>query len=1032
MSFSTKTTLLVPAIFGLMLSVSWNRCDANERLAAWILQTARPRQGFCVHIGCGNGALTVELAKSGKHLVHGLSLEASNVPVARRLIEDHMLHGVATVDFCPLQMLPLKALPFADAIVNLIIVDDLPRVMKSGCTLQELLRVLAPQGVALIGNRPAVAKPRSETELREYLKTSTLPLGMVEMTATQSFGVWARFEKARPTAMDEWTHAGHGPDRNPVSLDRLVEPPNNLRWISGPRWLGTNGVQLSAGGRNVYSDGTVRDAFNGLKLFSLRSLGRYKYVTPHLAISNRIYLTAPRASKFLQAADASSGEILHTYEAIKAPKALAYFDRWLLFVNEDGVGSVNSMTGQTRWLNESVKVERQPPRGASVLVVAGERVLVQSSSSPRSQEKGRLVCLSRETGKLLWSIPDADRNGDLLFFADGVVVCCDSYRTYPKRIYAHAIESGKFLWQSPPMHEGKSVGVYAIDGLIWCQHNRQMTGFDPQTGQIKKTFQEAPGTFKCAQPAATSRFVSSGSLGFFDLSEGTVQDCRLDRNGCGSNPGVLFSNGLTYSFPKQCSCFSMMRSYSAYASDAPLTAPTDDFGKRLLRGDAYSAMTEQAVEGAKSSAVKLARRLDWPMFRHDPQRSASTDSAVALPLQLLWSTRPENQTVPDWLHDDWHSHPASSGPVSPPVISAGTICVALTNSHRVLALDAKTGETRWSFTAGGRVLVPPTLVGGRCLFGSQDGCAYCLRLQDGALIWKFNAAPVDRRLIAHGQLESLWPVSGGVLVSAGRAYFAAGRLSNLVGGLTAYAVDVRSGSVLWRRSPPTGYEHTQSNRVAPAYRNDLPVSGQGVIQLGHPRWVVSPETGEFAKDLAPVTHNSVRPLPLDILTSTRDGLLDFSRSRYQGPTDMGHGLLAQEFGDVRGQQIVVCEDRILGFQLPSIRTRYYNNKQSQQRNGLRLVAWNRDYSELWTRPLAEGTEFHAMIRAGRVIFTTGTRRNKDRPYRTGMLWAFDVEDGSELLAVELTSLPCSEALAVANGCLFVTTQDGQLLCYGKK
>ena len=34
------------------------------------------------------------------------------------------------------------------------------------------------------------------------------------------------------------------------------------------------------------------------------------------------------------------------------------------------------------------------------------------------------------------------------------------------------------------------------------------------------------------------------------------------------------------------------------------------------------------------------------------------------------------------------------------------------------------------------------------LFGSKDGYAYCLRASDGQLVWRFLAAPTDRR-IAH-------------------------------------------------------------------------------------------------------------------------------------------------------------------------------------------------------------------------------------------------------------------------------------------
>ena len=44
------------------------------------------------------------------------------------------------------------------------------------------------------------------------------------------------------------------------------------------------------------------------------------------------------------------------------------------------------------------------------------------------------------------------------------------------------------------------------------------------------------------------------------------------------------------------------------------------------------------------------------------------------------------------------------------------------------------------------------------------GWVYCLRMEDGTLIWRFRAAPMDKRLIAYEQVESLWPVHGSVLI----------------------------------------------------------------------------------------------------------------------------------------------------------------------------------------------------------------------------------------------------------------------------
>ena len=102
------------------------------------------------------------------------------------------------------------------------------------------------------------------------------------------------------------------------------------------------------------------------------------------------------------------------------------------------------------------------------------------------------------------------------------------------------------------------------------------------------------------------------------------------------------------------------------------------------------------------------------------------------------------------LANDWSSK--LGGRLSSVVIAGGKVFVAQIDAHTVHALDAATGKPAWSYVTGGRVDSPPTFHDGRVLFGSADGCVYCLRASDGALIWRFQAAPQDRRLMAFEQL----------------------------------------------------------------------------------------------------------------------------------------------------------------------------------------------------------------------------------------------------------------------------------------
>jgi hypothetical protein len=82
------------------------------------------------------------------------------------------------------------------------------------------------------------------------------------------------------------------------------------------------------------------------------------------------------------------------------------------------------------------------------------------------------------------------------------------------------------------------------------------------------------------------------------------------------------------------------------------------------------------------------------------------------------------------------------------------------------------------------------------LFGSMDGRVYCLRASDGALVWKYLAAPYDKRVGHFDQVASAWPVHGTVLLHDGVAYAAAGRSTYLDGGIRLVGLDPTTGTLL--------------------------------------------------------------------------------------------------------------------------------------------------------------------------------------------------------------------------------------------
>ena len=126
-----------------VLLVAAGPCAAREKLAQRILGEAGVKGGLIVHLGCGDpGApgLTAALRAGDGYLVHGLDRDVNNVAKAREHIRKLGLYGPVSVEHWA-----ETYLPYADDLVNLLIVGD-----TCGVTREEMMRVLAPNGVAYV------------------------------------------------------------------------------------------------------------------------------------------------------------------------------------------------------------------------------------------------------------------------------------------------------------------------------------------------------------------------------------------------------------------------------------------------------------------------------------------------------------------------------------------------------------------------------------------------------------------------------------------------------------------------------------------------------------------------------------------------------------------------------------------------------------------------------------------------------------------------------------------------------------------
>ncbi|MBN1420905.1 MAG: PQQ-binding-like beta-propeller repeat protein [Planctomycetes bacterium] len=797
-----------------------------------ILDAAGVPGGLVVHIGAGDGRLTAALRAGEGYVVHGLDADPDKVQIARNHIRSLGLTGPVSID-----RLSGPRLPYIEDCVNLIVSEDLGAVPPA-----EVSRVLAPGGIA-------------------YVRRG---------------GEWTRTIKPRPAGMDEWTHYLHDPSNNAVAHDSLVDPPGRLQWIAGPRYSrhhdhmsGVSAV-VSAGGRvfAILEESprasiltppawalVARDAANGVLLWKRTIETWHEHLWPLksgpallprrlVAIGDRVYVTLGIEAP-VSALDAATGRTVRTYEGTEATEEILCAGGTLFLVVADGhplrsdprrgyatlqeirahvsdplwalaertIAAVDAGTGKALW-RKSVKI-------MPLTLAADERRVFFHDGE-------RIVCLDRRDGVPLWSSEPLERratfgspfaptlvvHGEVVLFSGGIAT--EMYEDKSTTMFAVSARDGRMLWKAkhPPCGHGNPKDILVAGGLVWCgavavnADSGVMIGRDPVTGEVKKEFPPDVSTHwfhhRCYRAKATDRYLlfSRTGIEFIDVEKETWIPHHWVRGAClyGSMP----ANGLIYSPPHPCACYleAKLFGFTALAPYRDAWRPPRDVPDegRLERGPAYAAI--ETADGAAPGAP--AAPDDWPTYRRDAARSGSSAAAVPDDLGRIWEAR-------------------VSGHLSSVVIAEGKLFVASIDAHAVHALDARTGEPAWSFVAGGRIDSPPTIWRGRALFGCADGHVYCLRASDGKFAWRFRAAPEDRRHVAFDQVESVWPVSGSILVQAdptGRvsAYCAAGRSMFVDGGLRILRLDPRTGrklseTILDDKDPETG-ENLQTHVAA--------------------------------------------------------------------------------------------------------------------------------------------------------------------------------------------------------------------------
>jgi outer membrane protein assembly factor BamB len=925
-------------------------------------------------------------------------------------------------------------LPYVDNLVNLIVAEDLADGL-----MDEAMRVLAPNGVAFI----------------------------------KEDGTWKKTIKPRPEEIDEWTHFLHDPSGNAVAHDQVVGPPRHIQWVAEPPH--TRGHEhipsiyalVSTGGRIFYiaDEAAIasvrqtpkwyliaRDAFNGILLWKIPISMWFPHIvnwgqTPRqlqrrlVAVGDRVYVTLGLHAP-LTAVDAATGAILKVYENTQGTDEVILHKGTLLLAvrsitdertaeqakwaqllkrrsspldaretaeplvkhlrateakGDKVILALDADTGRLLW-----KMDRADVSGLRIysLCAYGDRVFYQNGRD--------VICLNLETGQEKWSAPSIP----LRFVYEGNVFCADG-----KTVKALSVENGRTQWTQPTLLT-EVRDLFVAGGSLWAGGFKPFpkkrgpswgpyfaTQLDLASGKMLMHIEpDNPGHHhRCYQNKATDRYILGGRRGteFINLESGEVLWNSWARGVC--KYGVMPCNGLLYTPPHACACYvaAKLIGFHALAPErsSKFTVIKPNEG-RIERGPAY----DQAI----NHQSPIINRSDWPTYRYDAQRSGCTGTSVPAVLCRQWQVKVGHK-------------------LTAPTVAEGKVFVASVDEHRISAIDADSGQSIWHFTAGARVDSTPTLYQGRAFFGCRDGCVYSLRSSDGKLAWRLRTAPDYKRIAAYGQLESASPLLGSVLVQDEVVYCTAGRSSYLDGGINLYRLDPKTGRTLSRTpiyspDPETGRQPKQfAPSAMPGARADILTGDDSHIYL---------------RDMVFDKYGVGLPEGRSHLF-TLTGFLDDSWAHrsywiFGSRCSISTGCSGRDRNLIYGRLLVFDESRIYGYGRRQV---HWSNQ--LQDGAYRLFVVDRsDGTKQWEKPVT--IQVRAMILANNILFVAGPSAKEvngleaPNKQQKALLMAISASDGTELAQYQLDSSPVFDGIAAVHGRLYISMQDGSVLCMAEE
>ena len=752
----------------------------------YILEKIDISRGICVILGDTTGSLTSRLAGDTElHLYVQLECPEQVAQLRQRLDTAGLLGRRVWVEQGELSHVHL-----ADNLADVLIAVN----NAIGISHDEALRVLRPQGKALLGNQ-------------ELLKPF-------------------------PPGIDDWSHPYHGPDNNPQSLDQVGKAPYLTQFFAEPYYAPLTQVAVASAGRVFKAFGHVafheREepylsklvAFNGYNGTILWK----RALTPGIMVHRNTIIATPeilyygddRSCKLI---DTQTGKVL---DEIIPSVDVAGGTFWKWMGLEDGVlyavvGEKEFQDQQARWrrtvhgwpwnrISEGFNLRDHvwgfgrnvlaiDPKSKKVLWHYHEKQPIDTRAV--CMKNGRiylfrfgafLTALDAGNGEVIWRktpdnapqlfktlAKDRNRQGANSQWRIACYTKCSDEAIYfagpqVEKLIAVSTKDGSVLWQ----HSHGNFQLVLRDDGLYClsgsQDKQVSLKLEPLTGEMLAEIKTAKRG--CARPNGSVDSILYRALGGSTrLAVNELEPRWISPMRAECQDGVTIANGLLYWWPMSCDCQLNIYGVTSVgpAKDFDFY-PTANGRERLEKGSAYT----------KRIRTKTVSPADWPNFRANNLGMATNQAVVPVKIQQQWQ----------------HMSRVAVRPTAATVVDGQ---VFLGGSDGIVhCLDVVSGDKRWTAYTGGSIRISPTVWNGRVFVGSGDGWVYSFDADSGELIWRFRAAPIERKIPVYGSLMSTWPAASGVIVQNGVAYVAAG-ISNY-DGTYVYALDAKTGQIKWQNN----------------------------------------------------------------------------------------------------------------------------------------------------------------------------------------------------------------------------------------